>query len=98
MPKISLQEQLEELETEFVRRNREYPMLEACGEQRFEVGEIKIERLAAAINTIAYLVRHADMFKEYVLYATRALPPAQGGEWNEPKPNEEESAKAEAAE
>ena len=71
MVNVPIAEQLEELEAEWDRRNRDYPLLVAKGELRYETSELKQERLAAAIRTLGWIKQHRDILKEYVLYATK---------------------------
>ncbi len=93
--RIPLIDQLEELEQEWERRGREYPTLVAQGRMRCYRMEAKMARLEAAIRTLEWLNEHADALREYVLYATRIWPPAQGGEWNEQVPDTPEKEAAE---
>jgi hypothetical protein len=93
--KISLMDQIEELEQEWERRQREYPTLVAQGRMRRYRMDAKIARLQAAINTLEWLDEHADVIREYVTYATRINPPSQGGEWN---PQVNDDGQKEAAE
>lgn len=81
--KVSIAEQIEELESEWERRHKEYPVLVAQGRMRRYRMELRLERLQATINLLAWLDENADAVREYMLYATRICPPAQGGEWNE---------------
>jgi hypothetical protein len=54
----------------------------ARGRLRPHRAEERIARLEAAIRTLVWLDDHCDTLREYVVYATRIVPPAQGGEWN----------------
>ena len=81
-PKVPLREQLDELEVEYDRRDREYPLLVTIGEMRQSTAAARQERLCAAIHTLVWLADHVDVLREYVIYATRVLPPADGGTWN----------------
>lgn len=76
VPKVPLAEQLEELEAEWDRRNRDYPLLVARGDLRQTVSTLKQERMAAAINTLAWLQKHRAYFVEYITYATKMGMPA----------------------
>lgn len=85
--RVSLIEQIEELESEWERRTREYPVLVAQGKMRRYRMELKLRRLEAAIKLLEWVDEHQDALREYVLYATRIASPAQGGEWNERVPD-----------
>jgi hypothetical protein len=87
MKRVPLIDQLEELEQEWERRGREYPELVARGRMRPYRMEAKMARLEAAIRTMEWLNEHQDALREYVIYATRIAPPAQGGQWNERVPD-----------
>jgi hypothetical protein len=89
---VPLREQLEELEAEYNRRDKDYPLLVIDGHMRQSTAEARQERLCAAIHTLAWLADHGDMLREYVTYATRVLPPAQGGTWNPPVETDEPEA------
>jgi hypothetical protein len=74
--RVPLAEQLDELAAEYTRRCRAYPVLVARGEMRHTAAELKIERMAAAHNTLAWLHRHADSIKEWMIYMQKVTPPA----------------------
>ena len=73
-PKVPLAEQVEELANEFTRRCRAYPLLVARGEVRQATADLKIERIAAAHNTLAWLLRNAEQIKEWVAYTMKVTP------------------------
>jgi len=66
--RIPLAEQLDEIAAEYTRRCRAYPMLVARGEMRAKSAEMKIERIAAAHNTLAWLLRHSSEVREWVSF------------------------------
>jgi hypothetical protein len=72
--RVPLAEQLDELSAEYTRRCRAYPLLVARGEMREKTAEMKIERLGAAHNTMAWVLRHADDIRQWMLYATKISP------------------------
>lgn len=72
--RVPLAEQLDELAAEYVRRCRAYPLLVARGQLRQTAAELKIERLAAAHNTLAWLHKHADQIKDWVAYTSKVTP------------------------
>jgi hypothetical protein len=77
---VPLAEQLDELESEWDRRNRAYPIMVAKGLMRPHVADLKQERLTAAIRTLVWVERHQHMLKEYMAYCTTMMmePPEDG--------------------
>jgi hypothetical protein len=73
---IPLPEQLEEIASEYTRRCQAYPLLVAQGRMRQDTADFKIERMAAAHNTLTWLLRNADQIKEWVQYAAKVTPKA----------------------
>jgi hypothetical protein len=71
--RIPLAEQLDEIASEYIRRCRAYPMLVSRGEMRADTAEWKIERLGAAHNTLAWLLRHADQVREWMQFTTQVV-------------------------
>jgi hypothetical protein len=67
--RVPLAEQLDEIAAEYIRRCRAYPMLVSRGEMRADTAEWKIERLGAAHNTLAWLLRHAEQVREWMAFA-----------------------------
>lgn len=65
---VPLAEQIEEMESEWDRRNRAYPEMVSRGLMRHEVGEMKQDRLSAAIKTMLWLERNQDTIRAYVAY------------------------------
>ena len=74
--RIPLAEQLDEIAAEYTRRCRDYPLLVSKGDMRQSAAELKIERMAAAHNTLAWLSRNADHVREWMLYAVKVTPKA----------------------
>ena len=96
MAKVPLYEQLEELEDQYGRMHRSYPGLIARGMLRKSVAELHLERMAAAVNTLAWLVKHGEVLLQYIEYAkkTGLQDPIEDGEppcvlnelqWEEPE-------------
>ena len=73
-PKVPLAEQVDELRAEYARRCTAYPLLVAKGEVRQATADLKIERLGAAHNTLSWLLRHAELIKEWVTYTKKVTP------------------------
>ncbi len=69
--RVPLAEQLDELAAEYTRRCRAYPVLVARGEMRSTAAELKIERLAAAHNTLAWLHKNAEQVREWMTYTRK---------------------------
>lgn len=72
--RVPLAEQLDELAAEYTRRCRAYPLLVARGQMRETAMELKIERMAAAHNTLAWLHKHAEQIKDWVAYTSKVTP------------------------
>ena len=73
-PKVPLAEQLDEIAAEYTRRCRAYPLLVERGQVRQTTAELKIERLGAAHNTLSWLLRNAELIKEWVTYMKKVSP------------------------
>ena len=73
-PKVPLAEQLDEIASEYTRRCRAYPLLVERGQVRQTTAELKIERLGAVHNTLAWLLRNAELIKEWVVYTKKVTP------------------------
>lgn len=71
---IPLPEQLDEIAAEYTRRCQAYPLLVAQGRMRQDAADFKIERMAAAYNTLGWLLRNADQIKEWVQYTAKVSP------------------------
>lgn len=69
--RVPLAEQLDELAAEYTRRCRAYPVLVARGQMRQTAAELKIERIAAAHNTLAWLHKHAEQVREWMTYTRK---------------------------
>jgi hypothetical protein len=78
--KIPLSEQLDEIRAEYTRRCQMYPELVIRGQMRRYAAEFKIERMAAAYNTLSWLLKNADHIKEWVIFATKIGTPADACE------------------
>ena len=74
--RVPIAEQLDELAAEYTRRCRAYPVLVARGEMRQTAMELKIERIAAAHNTLAWLHKHAEQVREWMTYTHKITPDA----------------------
>jgi hypothetical protein len=72
--RVPLPEMIDELRSEFVSRHMAYPLLVARGEMRAQTMELKIGRLAACHNTLAWLYRHADAIRDWMLFAAKVAP------------------------
>jgi hypothetical protein len=72
--RVPLAEQLDELAAEYTRRCRAYPLLVARGQMRATSMELKLERLAAAHNTLGWLHAHANEIKEWLTYTRKITP------------------------
>jgi hypothetical protein len=72
--KVPLPEQLDELAGEYTRRCQEYPLLVIRGQMRSDAAEFKIERMAAAFNTLSWLLRHSDQIREWMQYTAKVSP------------------------
>jgi len=72
--RIPLAEQLDEIRAEYTRRCQAYPLLVARGQMRDTAAELKIERMGAAHNTLAWLLRHAEEIRDWVNYAKDTSP------------------------
>lgn len=71
LPRVPLYEQLEELEDQYGRMHRSYPELIVRGMMRRSVAELHLDRMAAAVNTLAWLTKHGDSLRMYIEYAKR---------------------------
>ena len=69
--RVPLAEQLDEIAGEYTRRCRAYPLLVARGQMRQTAAELKIERMAAAHNTLAWLHKHAEQVREWMTYTIK---------------------------
>ena len=74
--RISLSEQLDEIRAEYTRRVQMYPEMVIRGQMRQEAMEFKLARMAAAYNTLAWLLKNADHVREWVQYAVKIGTPA----------------------
>ena len=72
--RVPLYEQIEEAQCEYVRRCKAYPLLVVKGQVRAETAELKIERMAAISNTLTWVLRHAELIKEWVVYTKKITP------------------------
>lgn len=66
--KISLFEQIDELQAEWDRRHRAYPLMVARGLVRHHVVQTKQGRLAAAIRTLIWLEENQEMIRSFAEY------------------------------
>lgn len=66
--KVNLADMIEELESEWERRNREYPDLIAKGEMKTYRVEAKQERLQAAIHTLCWLAENRELLLSYMAH------------------------------
>lgn len=72
--KIPLSEQLDEIRAEYTRRCQMYPELVARGQMRAEAMEFKLARMAAAYNTLSWLLRNCEQIREWVQYTQKIGP------------------------
>jgi len=72
--RIPLSEQLDELRAEYTRRCQMYPELVIRSQMRQEAMEFKLARMAAAYNTLAWLLKNADHVREWVQYTVKLAP------------------------
>lgn len=66
--KVPLFEQIDELQSEWDRRCRAYPLMEAKGLIRHHVVQMKQGRLSAAISTLLWLDEHRDLLMAFAEY------------------------------
>ncbi len=74
--RISLSEQLDEIRAEYTRRVQMYPEMVIRGQMRQKAMEFKLARMAAAYNTLTWLLKNADYVREWVQYAVKIGTPA----------------------
>ncbi|MCC6172094.1 MAG: hypothetical protein IT481_08700 [Gammaproteobacteria bacterium] len=66
--KVSLRQQIEEVDRELAQRSRVYQRLVAKGELRQAVADFQVARLVAARDTLAWLADHERLIKQRLAY------------------------------
>ena len=62
--KISLRQQIEEIDRELEQRSRVYPRLVSSGGMRQSIADYQVARLQAARDTLAWLFEHEALIKQ----------------------------------